>query len=140
MASSSRDGDGLSIKTLLISSLSAAGAAVIVPFLWESVTLFATAATPIIVALVSDALCRPADRVSQAAPAIEKKVSERRAHAAARTRHPSAGPRAQEPDASSGAREDDQAERRRRRRLKIAVYPGARLSATRPAPGWRGYG
>jgi hypothetical protein len=99
MASSSRDGDGLSIKTLLISSLSAAGAAVIVPFLWEPGTLFATAATPIIVALVSEALRRPADRVRQTAPAIEKKVSERRAHAAARTRHPSTGPRAQEPEA-----------------------------------------
>jgi hypothetical protein len=51
---------GISVQTLLISSLAAVAAAVIVPMFWERGSLLATAVTPVIVALVSEALNRPA--------------------------------------------------------------------------------
>jgi len=51
---------GLSVQTLLISSAAAVAAAVIVPTFWERGSLVATAITPIVVALVSEALNRPA--------------------------------------------------------------------------------
>jgi cytoskeletal protein RodZ len=55
---------GLSPKTLLIAGAASAVTAVIVPMLWRPGTLFAAAATPIIVALVTEALKRPVDTVS----------------------------------------------------------------------------
>jgi hypothetical protein len=105
MGSSSDDG-GLSVKTLVISGLSAAAAAVIVPLLWEPGTLIATAVTPIVVALVSEALRRPADRVRRAAPVIAKKASP-----------PPAGD-------ASGTPEHAPAGRNRVPRLKVALITG----------------
>ena len=55
--------DRLSLQTLVISSLSAGAAAIVVPLFWERGTLLATAITPVIVALVSEALRRPAERI-----------------------------------------------------------------------------
>jgi hypothetical protein len=55
---------GISIQTLVISSAAAVAAAVIVPMVWERGTLIATAMTPVIVALVSEALSRPAERIT----------------------------------------------------------------------------
>jgi hypothetical protein len=51
---------GLSASTLLIASASSAVAAIVVSKLWGGGTLFGAASTPIIVALVSEALRRPA--------------------------------------------------------------------------------
>jgi hypothetical protein len=61
-------GGGLSIQTLLISSLAAAAAAIVVPMFWEKGSVFATAVTPIIVALVSEALRKPAQVISAVTP------------------------------------------------------------------------
>src|SRR3954452_20712656 len=55
---------GISIQTLIISSLAAVAAAVIVPMIWERGTLIATAMTPVIVAVVSEALRKPAEAIS----------------------------------------------------------------------------
>src|ERR1044072_8556452 len=55
---------GISIQTLLISACAAVAAAVIVPMIWERGTLIATAMTPVIVALVSGALRKPAEAIS----------------------------------------------------------------------------
>ncbi len=55
---------GISIQTLLISACAAVAAAVIVPMIWERGTLLATAMTPVIVALVSEALRKPAQAIS----------------------------------------------------------------------------
>jgi hypothetical protein len=55
---------GLSITTLLIASGSAAAAAVIVPLFWERGSIVATAITPIIVTLTSEALRKPVEKVS----------------------------------------------------------------------------
>jgi hypothetical protein len=57
-------GGGLSVKTLLIAGVASATAALVIPMLWEPGTVFAAAMTPIIVALVSEMLRRPADTVS----------------------------------------------------------------------------
>ncbi|HKH17151.1 MAG TPA: hypothetical protein VKA57_06465 [Solirubrobacteraceae bacterium] len=55
---------GLSIKTLLIAGASSAIAAFVVPLIWEPGTVFAAASTPIIVAIVTELLKKPAETVS----------------------------------------------------------------------------
>jgi hypothetical protein len=54
---------GLSITTLLIASGSAVAAAVIVPLFWERGSIVATAITPIIVTLTSEALKKPVEKI-----------------------------------------------------------------------------
>ena len=61
-------GSGLSAQTLVISSLSAVAATLIVSQFWESGTLFFTAMVPIVVALISEALKRPAEKITQVVP------------------------------------------------------------------------
>jgi hypothetical protein len=55
---------GLSVKTLLIAGAASAIAAFVIPVFWRPGTVFAAAMTPIIVALVTEALRRPVDTVS----------------------------------------------------------------------------
>jgi hypothetical protein len=62
-------GGGLSLATLLISSLAAVAAAIVVPMFWAKGSLVATAVTPVVVALVSELLNRPA-KVIQTAAAV----------------------------------------------------------------------
>ena len=69
----------LSLQTLVISSLAAVAAAIVVPMFWERGSLLATAITPIIVAIVSEALNRPAKVITSVTP----KVTRRRATGAA---------------------------------------------------------
>jgi cell division septation protein DedD len=63
---------GISIQTLAISAGAAVAAAVIVPMIWERGTLVATAMTPVIVALVSEGLRKPADRISAATKSVRR--------------------------------------------------------------------
>jgi hypothetical protein len=58
------EGGGLSPKTLLIAGSASAITAVIGPLLWRPGTLIAAALTPIIVALVTEALKKPVDTVT----------------------------------------------------------------------------
>ena len=64
---------GISIQTLLISAGAAVAAAVIVPLFWERGTLIATAMTPVIVALTSEALRRPAEKITAVAPRVTRR-------------------------------------------------------------------
>jgi hypothetical protein len=64
---------GLSLQTLVISSAAAAAAAIIVPTFWERGSVIATAITPVIVALVSEGLRRPAEVISTAAPKVARR-------------------------------------------------------------------
>jgi hypothetical protein len=64
---------GLSLQTLLISSVAAVIAAVVVPTFWERGSLLATAITPIVVAIVSEALNRPAKVITAAAPKVARR-------------------------------------------------------------------
>jgi cell division septation protein DedD len=66
---------GISIQTLVISALAAVAAAVVVPMIWERGTLIATAMTPVIVALVSEALSRPADRITAATKTVRRSAT-----------------------------------------------------------------
>jgi hypothetical protein len=70
----------ISVQTLLISSLAAVAAAVVVPLFWERGSLLATAITPIIVAIVSEALNRPAKVIKTTA---SQRVTRRTATGAA---------------------------------------------------------
>jgi hypothetical protein len=67
------DKGGLKLSTLLISSCSAVAAAIIVPMFWERGSLIATAVTPIIVALVSEALNRPTKVITDVAPRVARR-------------------------------------------------------------------
>jgi hypothetical protein len=62
--SEQRTHTGLSVKTLLIAAAASGVAAIVIPMLWRPGTVFAAAASPIVVALVSEALRRPVDTVS----------------------------------------------------------------------------
>jgi hypothetical protein len=73
---------GLQIQTLLLSAVSAVVAATVVPLFWEKGTVIATAMTPVIVALVTEALRRPVEKVSEVAP----RVAVRRVESASTTR------------------------------------------------------
>jgi hypothetical protein len=120
---------GLSLQTLIISSIAAGTAAIVVPTFWERGSVLATAITPIIVAIVSEALRRPADVITSATP----KVSRRSATGAAvRSEQPSGvGARGEGPEQVSrwGTPDDPfglrQPERQRRRfPWRIAVVTG----------------
>jgi hypothetical protein len=63
---------GLSIQTLLISSLAAVASAVVVPLFWERGTLIATAVSPVVVALASEALRRPAERITAVTKTVRR--------------------------------------------------------------------
>jgi hypothetical protein len=138
-------GGGLSLQTLVISATAAAAAATIVPLFWEQGTLFATAMTPVIVALVSEALRKPVEHVKTVAPRVARRSGtgaavRRYEPEAARTRDPSCvgargrGPERFEPlpphvrDETPAPRSDDpfglRAADRRRPRLKIALVTG----------------
>jgi len=66
---------GISFQTLVISALAAVASAVVVPMIWERGTLVATAMTPVIVALVSEALRKPAERISAVTPKVATRRS-----------------------------------------------------------------
>src|SRR5919106_811128 len=64
---------GISLQTLVISALAAVAAAVVVPMIWERGTLVATAMTPVIVAVVSEALSRPATPITAATKTVTRR-------------------------------------------------------------------
>jgi hypothetical protein len=64
---------GISVQTLAISAGAAVAAAVIVPMIWERGTLVATAMTPVIVALVSEGLRHPAEKITTATSRVARR-------------------------------------------------------------------
>jgi hypothetical protein len=116
---------GLSITTLAISAMSAAAAAVIVPMIWERGTLIATAMTPVVVALVTEALNRPAKVVSSVTPVRRERRRETVAHGRAEPFDPLPP---HERAAAPKSRTDDPFGLRappRRHRWRLAVLTGA---------------
>ncbi len=126
-------GGGLSLQTLVISSLAAVAAAVIVPTFWEKGSLIATAVTPVIVALVSEALSRPAKAITTATPRVTRRSA---TGAAVRSQQPTgvgargAGPERVPRGEHDGISPEDpfglrEAQRPRRRYpMRIAVATG----------------
>jgi hypothetical protein len=117
---------GISIQTLVLSSLGAVAAAVIVPLIWDRGTLIATAMTPVIVALTSEALRRPAEKITAVTPRVT-----RRSATGAAVRAPEAFdplPPDQR-EAAPAVRDDDPFELRRRSPVRhhwrVALATGA---------------
>jgi hypothetical protein len=121
-------GSSLSIQTLVISSLAAVAAAIVVPTFWERGSLIATAITPIIVAIVSEALNRPAKVITKVTPKV---VPRRTATGAAlRSEQPAGvGARGQGPEQLPPRRDDpfglyEEERPRRRFPFKLAIITG----------------
>jgi hypothetical protein len=119
-------GGGLSLQTLLISSLAAVAAAILVPMFWAKGSLIATAFTPIIVAVTSELLNRPASAIKTVAPRVTRRTA---TGAAVRSRQPTGvGARGAGPEQLPPDRDDPfglyAAKRPRRRRLKVALATG----------------
>jgi hypothetical protein len=118
---------GLSLQTLVISSLAAVAAAIIVPMFWARGSLIATAITPIIVAIVSELLNRPAKVITQVTPKVTRRSA---TGAALRSQQPSGvGARGAGPEQLPPRRDDpfglyEQPRPRRRFPLRIAVITG----------------
>jgi hypothetical protein len=111
-------GGGLSIQTLLISAAAAAASATIVPLFWQRGTVIATAMTPVIVALVSEALRHPAEKIKEVTPVVTRRTATGAAMRrfephAAETRHPESvgargrGPERFDPAPDAGVSADD---------------------------------
>ena len=120
-------GSTLSLQTLVISSLAAVAAAIVVPTFWERGSLIATAITPIVVAIVSEALNRPAKVITAAAPRVTRRSA---TGAAVRSQQPTGvGARGDGPEQLPPRREDPfglyEDERARRRfPWKLAIVTG----------------
>lgn len=67
-ASKHDDGGGLSLQTLVIASLSSLAAALFVHEFWPGGAILGAAVTPVIVALVSEALRKPAQAITRREP------------------------------------------------------------------------
>ncbi len=117
---------GISIQTLVISSAAAVAAAVIVPMFWERGSLLATAITPIIVALVSEGLNRPAKVITQVTPRVTRRSA---TGAAVRAEQPSGvGARGEGPERAWGPEDDPFGLRTPERRPKRAWWKLAVLT------------
>jgi len=108
----SRGASGISLRTLAIASIASALAAYLVQMIWRPGTLLAAAAMPVLVALLSEAISRPAAHVSQVGVQVTR-VGQR----VVTRRQP------REP-AEPGTAGDAIAEARRRRRTRIALVTG----------------
>lgn len=74
---SGRSGGGLDLPTLAIAAIAAVVAATVVSHFWGAGTIFATALTPVIVAVVKEGLARPAKRITEVsakAPSAAAKI------------------------------------------------------------------
>lgn len=68
---------GLSIQTLAIASLASAAAAIVVHEVWRGGAILGAAITPVIVAIVSESLRKPADRVAARREARRQAIDDR---------------------------------------------------------------
>ena len=80
MTSKPRDehGGGLSLQTLILASLSSGLAALIVSRLWRAGTVVSAALMPVLVAMMSEMLRRPTDRITRAARPLAQAARPRR--------------------------------------------------------------
>jgi hypothetical protein len=67
-----RPGSGISVETLIIASLASAAASFAASRIWGSGTLVSAAATPVVVALISEFLRRPVQTVAASAKQVPK--------------------------------------------------------------------
>jgi hypothetical protein len=134
-AQSGGDG-GLSVTTLVIASCSAVVATVVVPLFWERGTVIAAAVTPIVVAVVSELLRKPVERIGAVGVRHQTAVGERGPPRPAEEPFDPLSPveRVELPEVSGDRRVYYERPRRRldRRQLKIALVTGALGCACSP--------
>ncbi|MDA0159185.1 hypothetical protein OM076_02815 [Solirubrobacter ginsenosidimutans] len=122
-----KGGSTLSLQTLVISSLAAVAAAIVVPMFWERGSLIATAITPIIVAITSELLNRPAKVITSSVPKVTRRSA---TGAAMRSEQPTGvGARGAGPEQLPPRREDpfglyEEERPPRRFPLRLAVITG----------------
>lgn len=97
-----KQASGLSLQTLVISSIAAVVATVVVSQFWTQGTLFFTAMVPVVVAITSELLKRPAEKITQVAPKVVPLPVVRRTPGGTEVRDP--GP---EPDLEPESPRDD---------------------------------
>lgn len=114
---------GLSVQTLLVSSLAAVVATVVVSQFWEQGTLLFTAMVPIVVAVTSELLRRPAERITAVAPKVAPIVVPRRAPDGTEVREPAPEP-ARERDDPFGLREPEKRPLLDDRRVRLGLVTG----------------
>jgi hypothetical protein len=120
-------GGSLSLQTLVISSLAAVAAAIVVPMFWARGSLIATAITPIIVAITSELLNRPAKVITSTVPKVTRRSA---TGAALRSEQPTGvGARGSGPEQLPPRREDpfglyEEERPARRFPLRLAVITG----------------
>ena len=115
---------GLQLSTLLISSLAAVAAAVIVPYFWERGSLIAVAVTPIVVALVTEALNRPTKVITKAAPRVTRRTAAHDAQQVAGVDEPERVGRWGDEDDPFGLRTPERSKKRRGFPWKLGIVTG----------------
>ena len=127
--------EGLSLQTLLIASAASLTAAIVVHKVWQGGAILGAAITPVIVAVVSEALKKPAEALTTAKPRVTPATS-RRTPTGTRVHEPAGDPRdpglpppsyARPKEDRFGIWEADKPawhERLTRRHLKIALVTG----------------
>ena len=115
-------GGGVDLPTLIIAAVASVISALVVSHFWGAGTIAATAATPVIIALVKEALSRPAQRITE--------VSARAPSAAARVigaRHGAEGPTVVAEEIGPGGEEPSEYRvyGQRRRHWRLALLTGA---------------
>lgn len=96
-------GSGLSVRTLVIASLASLTAAILTRQLFPAGTVYASALTPVIVAAVSEALHRPANRVAALREQRRTLVREARESQVSRVLGEEANPLRGAPEFAQGA-------------------------------------
>lgn len=109
---------GLSLQTLVIASVASVAAAIVVHKLWKGGAIFGAAITPVVVAIVSETLRKPVDRVTTLREQ-RRVTTEVRPGAAS-------GPVRPEPPREDrfGLRQEDRLPWSQRRSTKLAVVTG----------------
>jgi hypothetical protein len=108
-----RGGSGISVSTLIIASVASVAATFVVSRVWGPGTIIGAAATPVIVAVVSEALRHPAERL----PPIPGVALPPRQEA----RRPPPAPGGDGPDEFAGPRKDFRSGRRNRWRVAVVT-------------------
>jgi hypothetical protein len=117
VADEKRTQGGLSARTLLIAGSASAVAAFVVPMLWRPGTVFAAAMTPIVVALVSELLNRPVEKVTAVRSRLPARAAQPLDEPFDEPFDPLAPPSAEELDELPQTREAPRAVHRRRKPL-----------------------
>jgi hypothetical protein len=117
---------GLSLQTLLISATAAVVATVVVSQFWRQGTLFFTAMVPVVVAITSELLKRPAEKITAVAPKVVPRPVIRRTPGGTEVREPAPEPEpvVETRDDPFGLREPERRSWLQDRRVRLGLVTG----------------